>query len=76
MFLTWSETEVECVKPPLVPVIVSVRVPSGVDLVVATVRVDVLVVEICEKVQVALEHPLTCRSTLPVKPLSGVTVTK
>jgi len=37
--------------------------------------VDVLVVEICEKVQVALEHPLTCRSTLPVKPLIEDTVT-
>ena len=76
MFLTWSETEVECVKPPLVPVIVSVSVPSGVDFVVATVRVDMPVVGFGEKLQTAPEgHPLIVRPTLPVKPLIGDTVT-
>ena len=76
LFLTWSVTEVECVKTPLVPVIVSVSVPSGVDFVVATVRVDLLVVGFGEKLQTAPEgHPLIARATLPLKPLIGDSVT-
>ncbi|MDP9318312.1 MAG: hypothetical protein M3O94_04405 [Actinomycetota bacterium] len=71
-------TEVECVRLPLVPVIVSVRVPGVVDLVVVTVRVEEpLDSEFDEKVQVAPDgQPLTVRYTLPVKPLAGVTVTE
>jgi hypothetical protein len=76
LLLTWSVTEVECVKAPLVPVMVSVSVPSGVDLEVATVRVDVFVADFGEKLQSAPEgHPLTVRPTLPVKPLIADTVT-
>jgi hypothetical protein len=75
--LIWKVTEVECVRLPLVPLIVSVRVPSALDAVVVTVRVEEpLDSGFCEKVQVEPEgQPLTVRVTLPLKPFAGVTVT-
>ena len=76
LFLTWSVTEVECVSGPLVPVIVRVLVPGGVDMVVATVRVEPLGTGFVAKVQVAPGgQPFTASDTLPVKPLVEVTVT-
>jgi hypothetical protein len=74
---TTSATVVECVKPPLVPVMVSVYVPIGVVELVETDRVALpaLAIEVGLKMPVApLGNPVTFKLTVPVKPLTAVTV--
>jgi hypothetical protein len=77
-YCTVSDTVVECVRLPLVPVIVSVLVPVGV-----LERVERVSVEVPEPVtdvglNVALVREgrlLTLKLTLPLNPLIAVTVT-
>ena len=67
-----------CVKVPLVPVIVSVAFPTGVVLLVCTVKVALPepVTEAGLNVPVApLGNPLTLKLTAPVKPFSAPTFT-
>jgi hypothetical protein len=75
--LTVSVTVVECDKVPLVPVIVSVTVPVGVEPAVVTVSVEdpePLLTGVGLNVPVApLGSPLMVKLTAPVKPLSGLT---
>jgi hypothetical protein len=75
---TTREVVVECVRLPLVPVRVSVEVPTGVVLAVVTVSVEVplpLIVA-AEKLAVApVGNPLAPRVTVPVNPFSAPTVT-
>lgn len=67
---------VEWVTPPLVPVIVNVYVPVVVFLHVDTESVDADVVGFGLKDAEPLKgRPLTLSETLPLKPLTGVTVT-
>ena len=69
---------VECVRLPLVPVMVSVDVPAAVVLAVVTVSVEVpLPLSVAgEKLAVApVGNPLALRVTVPVNPLSAPTVT-
>ena len=75
---TVSVTVVECVRPPLVPVIVSVNAPVGVALDVETVSADdpdppLIDVGLNEPLA-PLGSPLTLRFTAPVNPLIGLTV--
>lgn len=75
---TISDTEVECTRVLLVPVIVSEKVPVVVVVVVVTVMVDVPepATEAGLKLAVApLGKPVTLNDTTPVKPPDGVTVT-
>jgi hypothetical protein len=61
----------ECVRLPLAPVTVSVKLPAGVEFVVLTVRVadPGAVTETGLKLAVAPEgSPLALNATLPVKP--------
>jgi hypothetical protein len=69
-------TVVVCIRPPLVPVIVSGNVPGAVfDLVeMVSVEVDVAGFGLNEAV-VRLGRPLTLRLTEPLKPLIGEMVT-
>ena len=69
---------VECVRLPLVPVMVSVDVPAAVVLAVVTVSVEVPLPLIVagEKLGVApVGNPLALRVTVPLNPLSAPTVT-
>ena len=69
---------VECVRLPLVPVMVSVDVPAAVVLAVVTVSVEVPLPLIVagEKLGVApVGNPVALRVTVPVNPLSAPTVT-
>jgi hypothetical protein len=69
---------VECVRLPLVPVMISVDVPTGVVLAVVTVSVEVPLPLIVagEKLAVApVGNPLAPRVTVPVNPFSAPTVT-
>ena len=70
-------TVAECVSVPLIPVIVTVKVPVGVALKVATVSVDVPepVTDPGAKAPVApAGNPLTKNVAVPVKPFTAVTV--
>ena len=65
-----------CVRVPLLPVMVSVKVPLGPDDDVLTLSVDVPVAGLGENVTVEPDGwPLRLRVTDPEKPLDGVTVT-
>ena len=69
---------VECVRLPLVPVMVSVDVPAAVVLAVVTVSVEVPVPLIVagEKLGVApVGNPLALSVTGPLNPLSAPTLT-
>lgn len=76
--LTVRLTAAECVRVPLVPEMVSVKVPL--EAVVALLQVSVEepeppLIEVGFKLhEVPLGTPLTLRFTVPVKPLSGLTV--
>jgi hypothetical protein len=73
------EVVAECVRLPLVPVIVSVDVPMGVLLLVVTVMVDVPLplIVVGEKLAAApVGKPLAPKVTVPVNPLSAPTVTE
>jgi hypothetical protein len=73
---TTSCTEVVPVSEPLVPVTVSVYVPAGVDVEVATVMVDVLVVGFVSKeADAPVGNPPALSDTAPVNPPLGVTDT-
>src|ERR1700732_3271331 len=75
---TTREVVVECVRLPLVPVMVSVDVPTGVVLAVVTVSVEVPLPLIVagEKLAVApVGNPLAPRVTVPVNPFSAPIVT-
>ena len=75
---TTREVVVECVRLPLVPVMVSVDVPAAVVLAVVTVSVEVPLPLIVagEKLGVApVGNPLALRVTVPLNPLSAPTVT-
>lgn len=72
-----SVTVVEWTRLPLVPVMVRVNIPLGVDLLVLTVRVDVPepVTEVGLNVPVARRgSPLTLKLTVPVNPFKAFTV--
>ena len=75
---TASVTAAVCDTPPLVPLIVSEELPTGVVLTVVTVSVDDpdVVIELGLNVAVAPEgSPLAVRATVPVKPPDGATLT-
>jgi hypothetical protein len=75
---TASVALVVCTSGPLVPVIVSVEVPTGVLPEVVTVNEEVPdeVIEVGEKTAVApAGRPLTLKVTVPVNAVPGVTVT-
>ena len=75
---TTREVVVECVRLPLVPVMVSADVPTGVVLAVVTVSVEVPLPLIVagEKLAVApVGNPLAPRVTVPVNPFSAPIVT-
>src|SRR5260370_32685927 len=75
--LTTNVTVVVCVKLPLVPVMASVGLPVGVELLVETVSVEVPepLTEVGLNVAVAsVGKPLALRATLPLKPFTAVTV--
>jgi len=74
---TTSVTVVECTKLPLVPVMVRVYVPAGVDVLVVTdiVEEPEPATEVGLKLALAPEgKPLALNVTLPVKPPDSVTV--
>ena len=76
--LTVSDTDVEWVRLPLVPVIVSGNVPVGVVATVVTVMVDVPEPVTEDGLNVAaapVGNPPALNVTVPVKPPDGVTVT-
>ena len=77
--LTTSVTDVVWTSEPLVPPIVTVYVPAGVELDVAMVRLEVQLGPVTEgglKVALApLGRPDALSETDPLKPLVGVTVT-
>ena len=80
--VTLSDTPTECVRLPLVPVIVIGYVPVGVLLLVATVKAeveelgDVTVTGLGLNAQVLSGgQPLTVRLTIPLKVFTGVKVT-
>ena len=78
LYCTTMVTVVECVKAPLVPVIVSTRLPVRVVLLVVTVRVLVPEPVIEAGLKLAVEflgRLVTLRLTVPVKPFSAPTVT-
>ena len=76
-YLRVSDTEVECVRLPLVPVIVRLYVPLGDLPEVDTLNVTLVpVVEAGVKEAVALAgNPVTVNATDPVNPYSRVIVT-
>jgi hypothetical protein len=75
---TTSVTVAECVKLPLVPVMVSGNEPVGVVLAVARVSVelpDPPLIDVGLNVPVApVGNPLTLRDTVPVNPPCGETL--
>ena len=75
--ITTSVTVVLCTKLPLVPLIVSVEVPTGVDgeVAIASELVPEPLTEVGIKLAVAPEgRPLTDKLTVPPKPFRAVTV--
>ena len=69
---------VEWTRVPLVPVIVSVKVPVAAVLEGPTVRVavpEVVIVVVLNRACVPDGRPLTLRVTVPVNPFSAVIVT-
>jgi hypothetical protein len=73
---TTSVTLAVCVRFPLAPVMVRVKLPVCAVAVVDTVKVDVPVVEVGLKLPLApVPKPVALRSTVPAKPFCGVTVT-
>jgi hypothetical protein len=74
---TTRVTEAVCVVVPLVPVMVNGKLPVGVVLLVVIVSVELPEVSgVGLNVPLApAGNPLTVRSTLPVNPPLGVTVT-
>ncbi len=75
---TTSITVVECVKLPLLPVIVRVKVPVCVLLAVLTVSVldpEPVTEAGLKLAEVWFGSPLALRLTVPVKPFSAPTVT-
>ena len=82
-YLAISVTVVECTSPPLVPVIVIVKVRFGVLRDVTTVNVDsaldggprVTPVGLKLHVIPLADEPLAVRFTNPVNPFAAVTVT-
>jgi hypothetical protein len=76
--LTVRTTLAECDKLPLMPVTLSVLLPLGVELAVATVSVEEpeLLMEVGLKLALAPEgKPPALRATVPVNPFCGVAVT-
>ena len=74
--VTLSLVVAVCVRAPLVPVIVSVKVPRGPDDEVRTVSVDAPVAGFGENETVEPDGcPLRLRVTGPENPLDDVTVT-
>ena len=73
--MTWTVTVVVWLRPPpLMPVMVRLRVPRAVDELVVTVSVEGA--DDGDSWQVAfVGHPVTLSPTGPVKPLVGETVT-
>lgn len=75
LLLTVRLTVVVAVKLPDVPVMVTVDVPSAAVELAVNVRVLVVVVGLAEKPAVTpLGKPEAANVTLPVKPLTGLTV--
>jgi hypothetical protein len=73
---TTTVTVVECVRAPLMPVMVSVYDPTGVLAELVTERVDDEVDGFGEKLPVIpVGNPLTLNVTWPLKPTTGFTVT-
>jgi hypothetical protein len=76
--LTTRVTDAEWLRLPLLAVIVRVKVPAGVDLLVLTVSVDEPeppLIEAGLKLPVAPEgSPETLNTTVPLKPLIGLTL--
>jgi hypothetical protein len=76
--LTVSATLAECDKLPLVPVLMSVELPLGVELAVVTVKVEepATVMEVGLKLALAPEgNPPAFRATVPVNPFCAAIVT-
>jgi hypothetical protein len=76
--LTFRVTLVVCVSPPLVPVIVSAKLPVGVVVPVTTVSVELppTLTDVGLNVPVAFAgRPLTLRLTVPVKPFCALVLT-
>ncbi len=74
---TTSDTVVECTRLPLVPVMVSVEVPAGVEELVETESVELPepATEVGLKLPVApFGNPLTLNVTVPVKPFTADTL--
>src|ERR1019366_2741397 len=74
---TERETELVCVRLPLVPVIVSVGLPIGVLVVVVTFSValpEPVTDAGLNNPDAPAGRPLTLRATLPVKPFSAPTL--
>ncbi len=74
---TTSVTVVECTRLPLVPVIVKVNVPDGVDVLVVTDMVEEPEPATEAGLKLALApagKPLALKLTVPVKPPDPVTV--
>ena len=77
MGFTTSVTIAVCVRLPLVPVMVTVELPAGVVLLVATVNVEVPAPLTDPGVKVAVApagKPLALSITAPLKPLMALTV--
>jgi len=67
---------VDAENPPLLPIMVNLKVPVGVCLVVETVKTEfpLPVIEVGLKVPVAFAgKPLTLKVTTPLNPFTGVT---
>ena len=76
--LTVSTTLAECDKLPLVPVVVSVLLPLGVELAVVTVKVEEPepLIEVGLKLALAPDgRPLALKVMVPLNPFCGDTVT-
>jgi hypothetical protein len=74
VFVTASVTVVDCVRLPLVPVIVSVEVPAGVVPLVVTdsvVAPEPLTVEGAKLAVVPVGSPVTLKLTAPLKPFKA-----
>jgi len=76
--VTTSVTVVLCVRLPLLPVMISVYVPGGVEALVVTVIVEeplVVIVPGLNEADAPMGKPLALNVTVPVNPPAGVTVT-
>ena len=75
--VTTSVTLKVCVSGPLVPLIVSVYVPPGVEALVETVRVvepEVVMDAGLNEAVVPDGSPVTLNATVPLNPVPGLTV--